>query len=62
METVRRAGGKYRFMVRGTFANTRMRNQLAPGQPRAGHHLLPDGGRHPIFEDSALHPAGGLPA
>jgi aconitate hydratase len=48
-------------MVRGTFANVRLRNQLAPGT-EGGYTLhLPDGEETSIFEAAELYAANGVP-
>ncbi len=53
--------GNHEVMVRGTFANVRLRNQLAPGT-EGGYTLhLPDGEETSIFEAAELYAAGGVP-
>ena len=48
-------------MVRGTFANIRLRNEMAPGT-RGGMTLhMPDGIEMPIFEAATAYAAAGIP-
>ena len=42
--------GNHEVMMRGTFANTRLRNQLAPGTEGGFTRYLPDGGVTTIYE------------
>jgi aconitate hydratase len=51
----------HELMVRGTFANVRLRNQVAPGTegPITKHH--PDGAQMTIFEASELYQKTGTP-
>jgi len=42
-------------MVRGTFANIRLRNQLAPGTEGGVTRLLPEGEVMSIFEASQAY-------
>jgi aconitate hydratase len=51
----------HELMVRGTFANVRLRNQVAPGTegPITKHH--PDGAQMTIFEASELYQKAGTP-
>jgi aconitate hydratase len=53
--------GNYEVMVRGTFANTRLRNQLAPGTEGGVTAYLPDGDVTSIFEASERYQAAGVP-
>jgi aconitate hydratase len=48
-------------MVRGTFANIRLRNQLAPGTEGGVTRHLPDGAQTSIFEASQRYIADGVP-
>jgi aconitate hydratase len=48
-------------MVRGTFANIRLRNRLAPGTEGGFTRLVPDGGITTIFEASEAYQAAGVP-
>ena len=54
--------GNHDVMVRGTFANIRLHNQLADGKEGGWTAHLPDGAVMTIFDASALVPAGGRPA
>ncbi len=47
--------GNHEVMVRGTFANVRLRNQLAPGTEGGFTTYLPTGEVMPIFDASALY-------
>jgi aconitate hydratase len=53
--------GNHEVMMRGTFANIRLRNQLAPGTEGGWTTLLPDGGVTTIFEASERYRASGVP-
>ncbi len=53
--------GNHEVMVRGTFANVRLRNQLAPGTEGGITVHLPDGGQMTIFEASERYAADGVP-
>ena len=53
--------GNHEVMMRGTFANVRLRNQLAPGTEGGFTTLLPDGAVMPIFEASEKYRAAGVP-
>jgi aconitate hydratase len=48
-------------MMRGTFANVRLRNQLAPGTEGGITLHLPDGEQTTIFEASVAYAAEGVP-
>ena len=48
-------------MVRGTFANVRLRNQLAPGTEGGFTLHLPDGEETTIFEAAERYAAEGVP-
>ena len=48
-------------MMRGTFANVRLRNQLAPGTEGGWTTLLPDGDVMSIFDASENYRAAGVP-
>jgi aconitate hydratase len=48
-------------MVRGTFANVRLRNLLAPGTEGGVTRHLPDGAQMSIFEASERYQAEGVP-
>jgi aconitate hydratase len=53
--------GNHEVMVRGTFANIRLRNQLAPGTEGGFTKHLPDGEAMSIFEASERYQAEGVP-
>ena len=53
--------GNDEVMVRGTFANIRLRNKLAPGTEGGVTRHLPDGGVMSIFEAAELYRAEGVP-
>ncbi|MHB1786328.1 MAG: aconitate hydratase [Acidimicrobiales bacterium] len=53
--------GNHEVMVRGTFANTRLRNQLAPGTEGGVTSHFPDGELTSIFEASQRYQVDGVP-
>ena len=53
--------GNHEVMVRGTFANVRLRNQLAPGTEGGFTLHLPDGEQTTIFEAAERYAAEGVP-
>jgi aconitate hydratase len=53
--------GNHEVMMRGTFANVRLRNQLAPGKEGSWTTLLPDGDLMSIFDASRRYLADGIP-
>ena len=53
--------GNHEVMVRGTFANIRLRNQLAPGTEGGVTHKLPEGVEMPIFDAAMAYAAEGTP-
>ena len=53
--------GNHEVMVRGTFANTRLRNQVAPGTEGGWTTLLPDGGVMSIYDASVKYREAGVP-
>jgi aconitate hydratase len=53
--------GNPEVMMRGTFANVRLRNQLAPGTEGGFTRHLPDGEESCIFEASERYQADGVP-
>jgi aconitate hydratase len=53
--------GNYEVMVRGTFANIRLRNQLAPGTEGGVTVKLPEGTQTSIYEASVAYQAEGTP-
>jgi aconitate hydratase len=48
-------------MVRGTFANVRLQNKLAPGTEGGVTRLLPDGEQMSIFDASVEYAGRGIP-
>jgi len=53
--------GNHEVMVRGTFANVRLRNQLVPGSEGTWTVHLPDGEETTIFDASQRYLADGVP-
>ena len=53
--------GNHEVMMRGTFANVRLRNQLAPGTEGGWTRHLPDGRQMTIFDASEAYRAEGVP-
>jgi aconitate hydratase len=53
--------GNHEVMVRGTFANVRLRNKLAPGTEGGVTRLLPEGEHMSIFDASAFYAQRGVP-
>ena len=53
--------GNHEVMVRGTFANVRLRNHLVPGVEGGVTRHLPDGEQMSIFDASAKYIAEGTP-
>jgi aconitase A len=53
--------GNHEVMVRGTFANVRLRNQLAPGTEGGVTRHLPDGGQMSIYDASVKYQEEGVP-
>ena len=53
--------GNHEVMMRGTFANIRLRNRLAPGTEGGFTRHLPDGEVTSIFEASEKYRADGVP-
>jgi aconitate hydratase len=53
--------GNHEVMIRGTFANTRLRNQLAPGTEGGVSVHLPDGAQGSIYEVSTRYQKDGVP-
>ncbi len=54
--------GNHEVMMRGTFANIRLRNRLAPGTEGGVTIHLPDGGQTSIFEAAMRYRGEGVPA
>jgi aconitate hydratase len=53
--------GNHEVMVRGTFANVRLRNKLAPGTEGGVTRLLPEGDGMSIFDASVKYSERGIP-
>jgi aconitate hydratase len=53
--------GNHEVMIRGTFANTRIRNRLAPGTEGGVTLHLPGGEELPIYEAAAAYRQEGVP-
>jgi aconitate hydratase len=53
--------GNHEVMVRGTFANIRLRNQLAPGTEGGVTRHLPDGEQMSIYDAAMLYAQEGVP-
>jgi aconitate hydratase len=53
--------GNHEVMIRGTFANIRLRNQIAPGTEGGVTRHLPDGEPMSIYDASKRYQADGVP-
>jgi len=53
--------GNHEVMVRGTFANVRLRNKLAPGTEGGVTRLLPEGTEMSIYDASVIYAERGIP-
>jgi aconitate hydratase len=53
--------GNHEVMVRGTFANVRLRNRMVPNLEGGFTHHLPDGAEMSIFDASEKYIADGVP-
>ena len=53
--------GNHEVMVRGTFANVRLRNKLAPGTEGGVTRLLPEGADMSIYDASVVYAERGIP-
>jgi aconitate hydratase len=53
--------GNHEVMVRGTFANVRLRNKLAPGTEGGVTRLLPEGTGMSIYDASVTYAERGIP-
>jgi aconitate hydratase len=53
--------GNHEVMVRGTFANVRLRNELAPGTTGGMTRLLPEGEETSIYEAAMRYSEEGVP-
>ncbi|HUG16095.1 MAG TPA: aconitate hydratase [Thermomicrobiales bacterium] len=54
--------GNHEVMIRGTFANVRLRNELTPGREGWFTKLMPEGIEMPIYEAAARYEASGTPS
>ncbi|MEN8687209.1 MAG: aconitase family protein, partial [Desulfuromonadales bacterium] len=53
--------GNHEIMMRGTFANIRLKNELVPGVEGGFTRQLPDGGQTSIFDAAAGYAEQGIP-
>jgi len=53
--------GNHEVMMRGTFGNIRLRNQLAPGTEGGWTLFLPDGEKMTIYDAAVKYREGGVP-
>ena len=53
--------GNHEVMTRGTFANIRLRNQLAPGTEGGWTRMQPSGEQKSIYDASVAYQAAGVP-
>jgi aconitate hydratase len=53
--------GNHEVMMRGTFANVRLKNEMAPGTEGGVTRHMPDGQSMPIFEAAMKYKAEGTP-
>jgi aconitate hydratase len=53
--------GNHEVMMRGTFANIRIRNEMAPGTEGGVTRHMPDGAVMPIYDAAMLYQAAGVP-
>src|SRR5206468_1920589 len=53
--------GNHEVMMRGTFANIRLRNQLAPGTEGGWTLFLPDGEKMSIYDAAVKYREAGVP-
>src|SRR5580693_425226 len=53
--------GNHEVMMRGTFANIRLRNQLAPGTEGSWTLFLPDNEKMTIYDAAVKYREGGVP-
>jgi aconitate hydratase len=53
--------GNHDVMMRGTFANIRIRNEIAPGTEGGITRHMPDGKQMPIYDASMAYQAEGVP-
>ena len=53
--------GNHEIMMRGTFANVRLRNEMAPGTEGGVTRFMPDGTEMPIFDAAMAYREAGVP-
>jgi aconitate hydratase len=53
--------GNHEVMMRGTFANTRIRNEMVPGVEGGVTKLMPDGAQMPIYDAAMAYKERGTP-
>ena len=53
--------GNHEVMMRGTFANIRIRNEMVPGTEGGYTKHMPDGEEMPVFDAAAKYQAEGVP-
>ena len=53
--------GNHEVMMRGTFANTRIKNHMVPGVEGGVTCYQPDGGKMPIYDAAMKYVAAGVP-
>jgi len=53
--------GNHEIMMRGTFANTRIKNEMVPGVEGGVTRHMPDGKQMPIYDAAMQYAAGGTP-
>ncbi len=53
--------GNHEIMMRGTFANVRLKNEMAPGTEGGVTRHMPDGAEMSIFEAAAAYREAGVP-
>jgi len=53
--------GNHEVMMRGTFANVRLRNEMAPGTEGGFTRLVPEGEVMPIYDAAMRHAERGVP-
>ena len=53
--------GNHEVMVRGTFANIRLKNKMVPGVEGGVTRHLPDGAQMPIYDAAMLYATEGVP-
>jgi aconitate hydratase len=53
--------GNHEIMMRGTFANSRIKNLMVPGVEGGVTRMQPDGGQMPIYDAAMKYIAAGVP-